>query len=917
MSDKIILDGDSSGAVRAVKQVEDRLATLNGKLSGFQSAIAGLALGGFITQALNATIAVQRMADATGIASSSVQGFASAITAAGGSTDRALDGISDLVKNLGDASRGSLELQKAFGLVGVSINDLRTLSEQDILRKTVAGLAAMPDSARRTAIGMQLMGESIKGINLQQVNRDLDQYIAKAGNMTGPMASAQKAQQNLAVAMENFRTATLTALAPLLQFLANLKTDQIERFITATVQIGAALASIAAGIKVFQVLGAVLAGVGTAFAAVKGYAILAGTGIGVLAGTVTSFKIQWGGLLKDLVKVSSIKDVFTALGTTIGVFVSKRLPFLLSGLRMIGPFGAIAATAIYGLNKALEYTTGKDAGGWFDKLIGKTKAVENQADKTKETLDRLGITPNETAGAGRGGQGGATADEISGQQQLREVIDAAALAYNKQRETILAGVEAYKLSNAEIINRLQQEGRLANMTEQQRQIEETLYSFREGKIKEVARLQAEYDKIRKSGTDDEKKVLPDIKAAIDSVNSSYAQQVLEVEKLARSNQNLVELRKQMIALSEFSIKTEIDGSMALRSIQDDIAKLTMTEIEKKYYDIARAAENSARAAIDAENSRRRAMGVPEMTQAEVQRYYEVAARGIGTLQRAQEQHYRQSRTWSTGWVKAFKEYREAAGDAASRAANLFKKATQGMEDAIVNFAKTGKFEWKSFVADMAEELLRGQIRQVIAKTLGPIADLMGLDLGNLGGQAPGGSPSNPMYVIDIAGGGGGTGGGFGGQRGAGVGQGQGQGGLGTIFSGVKNVAGQVWDTVKNVGSTIGNVFGGVVDTVSNIGSGIWDAVSGIGSSVMDFFGGFFANGGTLGAGKWGVVGERGPEIISGPATITPMNGMGGQQYVTYNINAVDASSFKALVARDPGFIHAVAMQGGMAIPSRR
>ena len=411
--------------------------------------------------------------------------------------------------------------------------------------------------------------------------------------------------------------------------------------------------------------------------------------------------------------------------------------------------------------------------------------------------------------------------------------------------------------------------------------------------------------------------MPDIKAAIDSVNSSYAQQVLEVEKLARSNQNLVELRKQMIALSEFSIKTEIDGSMALRSIQDDIAKLTMTEIEKKYYDIARAAENSARAAIDAENSRRRAMGVPEMTQAEVQRYYEVAARGIGTLQRAQEQHYQQSRTWSTGWVKAFKEYREAAGDAASRAANLFKKATQGMEDAIVNFAKTGKFEWKSFVQDMAEELLRGQIRQVIAKTLGPIADLMGLDLGNLGGQAPGGSPSNPMYVIDIAGGGGGTGGGFGGQRGAGAGQSQGQGGIGNIFSGVKNVAGQVWDTVKNVGSTVGSVFSGVVDTVSNIGSGIWDAVSGIGSSVMDFFGGFFANGGTLGAGKWGVVGERGPEIISGPATITPMNGMGGQQYVTYNINAVDASSFKALVARDPGFIHAVAMQGGMAIPSRR
>jgi hypothetical protein len=43
--------------------------------------------------------------------------------------------------------------------------------------------------------------------------------------------------------------------------------------------------------------------------------------------------------------------------------------------------------------------------------------------------------------------------------------------------------------------------------------------------------------------------------------------------------------------------------------------------------------------------------------------------------------------------------------------------------------------------------------------------------------------------------------------------------------------------------------------------------------------------------------------------------MGGS--VTYNINAVDAASFKELVARDPGFIHAVASQGGRSIATRR
>jgi tape measure domain-containing protein len=41
------------------------------------------------------------------------------------------------------------------------------------------------------------------------------------------------------------------------------------------------------------------------------------------------------------------------------------------------------------------------------------------------------------------------------------------------------------------------------------------------------------------------------------------------------------------------------------------------------------------------------------------------------------------------------------------------------------------------------------------------------------------------------------------------------------------------------------------------------------------FAGFFAGGGTLGAGKWGIAGERGPEVIHGPAQITPIGKMAG------------------------------------------
>ena len=39
--------------------------------------------------------------------------------------------------------------------------------------------------------------------------------------------------------------------------------------------------------------------------------------------------------------------------------------------------------------------------------------------------------------------------------------------------------------------------------------------------------------------------------------------------------------------------------------------------------------------------------------------------------------------------------------------------------------------------------------------------------------------------------------------------------------------------------------------------------------------------------------------------------------VTYNINAVDAQSFKQMIAADPSFIHGVAMAGARTAPSRR
>jgi hypothetical protein len=268
-----------------------------------------------------------------------------------------------------------------------------------------------------------------------------------------------------------------------------------------------------------------------------------------------------------------------------------------------------------------------------------------------------------------------------------------------------------------------------------------------------------------------------------------------------------------------------------------------------------------------------------------------------------------------------------ATNAAKTAESLFRKTTQGMEDLIVGFVKTGKFEWKSFVGGIAEELLRANLKQVIGSVfgdsegglggmLGGLADIFGFSTGSkaqggAGGASKGASQNNPLYVYDVTNAGPGGGNNplsklFGGS-GGGInpndpyGYGQGKDPLGDLISG------------KGFGGGSDDMFSGVKDIFgggsSGNGGGFFETA---GNAIKDIFGGWFANGGTLAPGKFGIVGERGPEFIGGPANITPMAGN-----VTYNINAVDAQSFKQMIAADPSFIHGVAMAGARTAPSRR
>lgn len=109
------------------------------------------------------------------------------------------------------------------------------------------------------------------------------------------------------------------------------------------------------------------------------------------------------------------------------------------------------------------------------------------------------------------------------------------------------------------------------------------------------------------------------------------------------------------------------------------------------------------------------------------------------------------------------------------------------------------------------------------------------------------------------------------------------------------------DLLGWLGKALGGMFGGGGNIVGNVVDTQFarNAINPFSAfqSAGDFIGGHiarnfaFADGGHLGAGKQGLVGEAGPEIITGPATITPIEKIAGDKpAVNITIQAIDTQT---------------------------
>ena len=158
-------------------------------------------------------------AKANDVATASILELAKALEENGGSADATSKIYSGFTAKLESAIQGNAKAQTSFEKLGVSLNDLRHLSEQALFEKTVSALGNMKDAAERNGLAFETLGKSIKGVDLkglaatmQENKGSMDKYASAIEQAHELSLKLEAASRNLSLQFTNAFIPTMNAV---------------------------------------------------------------------------------------------------------------------------------------------------------------------------------------------------------------------------------------------------------------------------------------------------------------------------------------------------------------------------------------------------------------------------------------------------------------------------------------------------------------------------------------------------------------------------------------------------------------------------------------------------------------------------------------------------------------------------------
>ena len=837
---------------RSLNKISGSFDGFTRRVGGLRTALAGLAFGAVGKGALGFADNLQDLANSSGIAVARLLEFQNALATSGGQADQMPQAINTLLRSIDEAAGGSIKAQNSFMRLGVSLKDLGTLSEEDLLKETLKGIAAIESPSRRAAEMMDKFGKSFKTVDPQEL---LDKLNASAGSADKYAQSIKRAAElndKFVEVTNNLKLAFLEAfsgpIAKLLEF--NTKTAEgatkVENLVTIVKALAIALAAAFAisGITAFV---AIIGQIGRAFTVV----------LGVSKGLAGVFAA--GGSL--MVAIRGIAVAFTAFVVVVEGAQALFEPFsdrsVVAIMKIVEALGMLAAAMAGGAFGAAAGTAiGGPLGGIIGGVAGATAAMagmklltDKAAETRKELETKLAIPAPTAAASPEGKKDPTTGRPVDTSERAKAIASVKEITAEFEKQA--------RLNNA----KLDFQTRMVDKTEEEKQIAEASRNLFLDYNNSFDQLQ----KRRLSLGKDELYLVKEIENEQDALSQLFLKQDGELVNTLTALQTAVMLEKNrkqelenIITLMEQISQAQEDiANFQGQQSQAKEAAFEQLDAQKQSFDLLTRREQLERGLLNMrEQDKTAAMALFELendrkTQLEaIQKIQNLPFEGVGGMQQrlqevndlydarlvkikeTQAQTTAEQESFSFGWAQATEKYRNSITTNAEYATKQMTNFTKGIEDVFVKFVQTGKLSFKDLANSMIAEFARIQAQKLLTSAMG-----------------------------------GGGGGGF-------------------------------------FGKILGSIFGGITG-----GGG----------------GGAMANGGQVQGNTPYVIGERGPELFvpQNAGKIVPNHALGGggsntvnNTAVSYNISAVDAQSFKSMLARDPEFIHNVAEQGRRSMPIR-
>jgi len=161
------------------------------------------------TALVAATVAAVRYADeladvaqANEVAIGTVLKLSDALANNGGKADNAGKMLSAFTKFIDDAAGGSEQAQKTAAKLGVTLKDLGTLSQDELLNKFVKNIAAVEDPITRGAKSMEVFSKAAKGVDMvgfgeamaeaNKITKEQEEAIKNAAEMYDVLAQSAR-----------------------------------------------------------------------------------------------------------------------------------------------------------------------------------------------------------------------------------------------------------------------------------------------------------------------------------------------------------------------------------------------------------------------------------------------------------------------------------------------------------------------------------------------------------------------------------------------------------------------------------------------------------------------------------------------------------------------------------------------------